>query len=274
VISRLGIRHVIIAVNKIDLLDFDQTAIEDVEREVADLAAEVGLETPHIIPISALAGDNIATTSDNTPWYTGPALLELLETLPSTDEDTADLEPFRLDVQTVLRPQDGLAPGLDADEYRDYRAVAGQITSGRVSLGDEIDVHPAGIRTTVTGIDTADGPLETAGAPLSVALQLADDIDTARGSVIVSAGTLPQPRKQLRAEVFPFTAEGLSSGQKVLIKTGTTSVKAIVTIDAKRNLATSQIEPAEVLAGNDIGLATIKLAAPLPVTDFRDQRPR
>src|SRR5699024_1785161 len=118
VISRLGIRHVIIAVNKIDLLDFDQTAIEDVEREVADLAAEVGLETPHIIPISALAGDNIATTSDNTPWYTGPALLELLETLPSTDEDTADLEPFRLDVQTVLRPQGGLAPGLDADEYR------------------------------------------------------------------------------------------------------------------------------------------------------------
>src|SRR5699024_6877635 len=118
VVSRLGIRHVIIAVNKIDLLDFDQAAIEDVEREVADLAAEVGLETPHIIPISALAGDNIATTSDNTPWYTGPALLELLETLPSTDEDTADLEPFRLDVQTVLRPQGGLAPGLDADEYR------------------------------------------------------------------------------------------------------------------------------------------------------------
>ena len=273
VVSRLGIRHVIIAINKIDLLDYDQAAIEDVENEVTALANEIGLDTPHLIPISALAGDNIAGPSDNTPWYTGPALLELLETLPSKEQDTADLEPFRLDTQTVLRPQGGLAPGLDPEQYRDYRAVAGQITSGRVRLGDEIDVHPAGVRTRVVGIDTADGQLETAGAPQSVALRLADDIDTARGSVIVAAGTLPEPRKQLRAEVFPFTTEGLRSGDRVLVKTGTTSVKAIVTIDAKRNLATSQIEPAEVLAGNDIGLAQVKLSAALPIPDFRDHGP-
>ena len=273
VVSRLGIRHVIIAINKIDLLDYDQAAVEDVENEVTALANEIGLDTPHLIPISALAGDNIAGPSDNTPWYTGPALLELLETLPSKEQDTADLEPFRLDTQTVLRPQGGLAPGLDPDQYRDYRAVAGQITSGRVRLGDEIDVHPAGVRTRVVGIDTADGQLETAGAPQSVALRLADDIDTARGSVIVAAGTLPEPRKQLRAEVFPFTTEGLRSGDRVLVKSGTTTVKAIVTIDAKRNLATSQIEPAEVLAGNDIGLAQVKLSAALPIPDFRDHGP-
>lgn len=273
VVSRLGIRHVIIALNKIDLLDYDQAAVEDVENEVTALANEIGLDTPHLIPISALAGDNIAGPSDNTPWYTGPALLELLETLPSKEQDTADLEPFRLDTQTVLRPQGGLAPGLDPEQYRDYRAVAGQITSGRVRLGDEIDVHPAGVRTRVVGIDTADGQLETAGAPQSVALRLADDIDTARGSVIVAAGTLPEPRKQLRAEVFPFTTEGLRSGDRVLVKTGTTTVKAIVTIDAKRNLATSQIEPAEVLAGNDIGLAQVKLSAALPIPDFRDHGP-
>ena len=273
VVSRLGIRHVIIALNKIDLLDYDQAAVEDVENEVTALANEIGLDTPHLIPISALAGDNIAGPSDNTPWYTGPALLELLETLPSKEQDTADLEPFRLDTQTVLRPQGGLAPGLDPEQYRDYRAVAGQITSGRVRLGDEIDVHPAGVRTRVVGIDTADGQLETAGAPQSVALRLADDIDTARGSVIVATGTLPEPRKQLRAEVFPFTTEGLRSGDRVLVKTGTTTVKAIVTIDAKRNLATSQIEPAEVLAGNDIGLAQVKLSAALPIPDFRDHGP-
>jgi sulfate adenylyltransferase subunit 1 len=273
VVSRLGIRHVIIAINKIDLLDYDQAAVEDVENEVTALANEIGLDTPHLIPISALAGDNIAGPSDNTPWYTGPALLELLETLPSKEQDTADLEPFRLDTQTVLRPQGGLAPGLDPEQYRDYRAVAGQITSGRVRLGDEIDVHPAGVRTRVVGIDTADGQLETAGAPQSVALRLADDIDTARGSVIVAAGTLPEPRKQLRAEVLPFTTEGLRSGDRVLVKTGTTTVKAIVTIDAKRNLATSQIEPAEVLAGNDIGLAQVKLSAALPIPDFRDHGP-
>ena len=273
VVSRLGIRHVIIAINKIDLLDYNQAAVEDVENEVTALADEIGLDTPHLIPISALAGDNIASASDNTPWYEGPALLELLETLQSKEQDTADLEPFRLDTQTVLRPQGGLAPGLDSEQYRDYRAVAGQITSGRVRLGDEIDVHPAGVRTRVVGIDTADGQLETAGAPQSVALRLADDIDTARGSVIVAAGTLPEPRKQLRAEVFPFTTEGLRSGDRVLVKTGTTTVKAIVTIDAKRNLATSQIEPAEVLAGNDIGLAQVKLSAALPIPDFRDHGP-
>src|SRR5699024_4209840 len=232
-----------------------------------------GLDTPHLIPISALAGDNIASSSDNTPWYTGPALLELLETLPSREQDTADLEPFRLDTQTVLRPQGGLAPGLDPEQFRDYRAVAGQITSGRIRLGDEVDVHPAGVRTQVVGIDTADGELETAGAPQSVALRLADDIDTARGSVIVAAGTLPEPSKQLRAEVIPFTTEDPISGQKVLVKTGTTSVKAIITIEEKRNLATSQLEPAEALAGNDIGLAQVKLAAALPIPDFRDHGP-
>ncbi|TNM52943.1 sulfate adenylyltransferase subunit 1 [Brevibacterium sediminis] len=270
VVSRLGIRHVIIAVNKIDLIDYDQAAIETVENDIKALADEIGLETPHLIPISALAGDNVATTSDSTPWYTGPALLELLETLPSADEDTADLEAFRLDVQTVLRPQGGLAPGLDPEEFRDYRAVAGQITAGRVSLGDEIEIHPAGLKTTVTGIDTASGPLETASAPLSVALRLADDVDTARGSVIAAAGTLPTPRRELRAEVFPFTAEGLRTGDRVLVKTGTTTVKGIVTIEAKRNLETSGLETAEVLAGNDIGLARVKLSAELPVPDFRD----
>ncbi|MCD1287017.1 MULTISPECIES: GTP-binding protein [unclassified Brevibacterium] len=270
VVQRLGIEHVIIAINKIDLLGYDRAELERVEAEVEALAVEIGLEAPHLIPVSALAGDNVAETSANTPWYSGPALLELLETLPSKEENTADLEPFRLDVQSVLRPQGGLAPGLDPEEYRDYRAVTGQVTSGRVHLGDEIDVHPAGIRTTVVGIDTADGPLESAGAPLSVALRLADDIDTARGSVLAAAGTLPQPRKELRAEVFPFTAEGLRTGDRVLVKAGTTTVKGIVTVESRRNLATSQIEDAEVLAGNDIGVARVKLASALPLADFRE----
>jgi sulfate adenylyltransferase subunit 1 len=273
VVSRLGIRHVIIAINKIDLLDFDRQAIEAVEDEVSTLAAEIGLEAPHLIPISALAGDNIAATSTNTPWYEGPALLELLETLPSTEADTADREPFRLDVQTVLRPQGGLAPGLDAEEFRDYRAVAGQITAGQVRLGDEVEIHPAGIRTTVTGIDTADGPLDSASAPLSVSLRLADEIDTARGSVIAAAGTMPPPRRDLRAEVFPFTAEGLRTGQRVLVKTGTTTVKGIVTITSRRNLETSTLEDAEELAGNDIGLAQVRLSAALPIPDFRVHGP-
>lgn len=270
VVQRLGIEHVIIAINKIDLLGYDRAELERVEAEVEALAAEIGLEAPHLIPVSALAGDNVAETSANTPWYSGPALLELLETLPSKEENTADLEPFRLDVQSVLRPQGGLAPGLDPEEYRDYRAVTGQVTSGRVHLGDEIDVHPAGIRTTVVGIDTADGPLESAGAPLSVALRLADDIDTARGSVLAAAGTLPLPRKELRAEVFPFTTEGLRTGDRVLVKAGTTTVKGIVTVESRRNLATSQIEDAEVLAGNDIGVARVKLASALPLADFRE----
>ncbi len=269
VVHRLGIRHVIVAINKIDLLDYDRNAFAAVEAEVESLTAEIGLDTAHLIPVSALAGDNIVEPSANTPWYHGPALLELLETLPSSEEDTADLEPFRLDVQTVIRPQGGLAPGLDPEKFRDYRAVAGQVTAGRVSVGDEIDVHPAGLRTTVVGIDTADGPLETAGAPLSVALRLADDIDTSRGSVLAAAGTLPVPRRIIRAEVFPFTAEGLRTGDRVLVKAGTATVKGIVTVESKRNLDTSEPEAAEVLAGNDIGIAEVKLSAELPLADYR-----
>lgn len=270
VVQRLGIAHVIVAINKIDLLDYDRDAYASVEREIEELTAEIGLDTPHLVPVSALAGDNVAESSANTPWYQGPTLLDLLEALPSKEEDTADLEPFRLDVQSVLRPQGGLAPGLDPDRFRDYRAVTGAITSGRIHLGDELDVHPAGVRTTVVGIDTADGPLESAGAPLSVALRLADDIDTARGTVLAAPGTLPQPRKTLRAEVFPFTAEGLRTGDRALVKAGTRTVKAIVTIESKRNLKTSQVEDAEVLAGNDIGIAEVKLATALPLADFRD----
>ncbi|MFE2657680.1 MULTISPECIES: sulfate adenylyltransferase subunit 1 [unclassified Brevibacterium] len=271
VVHRLGIRHVIVAINKIDLLGYDADAFAEVAREVEEITDQIGLDTAHLIPVSALAGDNVATTSANTPWYSGPSLLELLETLPSIEEDTADLEPFRLDVQSVLRPQGGLAPGLDAEAYRDYRAVTGQITSGRISVGDEIDVHPAGMRTRVVGIDTADGSRETAGAPLSVALRLADDIDTARGSVLAAAGSLPPARTTLRAEVFPFTAAGLRTGDRVLVKAGTSTVKGIVTIDSRRNLTTNDSEPAEVLAGNDIGTATVRLSTALPLPDFREQ---
>ncbi|WP_453985746.1 sulfate adenylyltransferase subunit 1 [Brevibacterium casei] len=270
VVHRLGIDHVIVAINKIDLLDYDETAFAEVAREVGAITDQIGIEAPHLIPISALAGDNVATTSANTPWYEGPSLLELLETLPSVEADQADLEPFRLDVQSVLRPQGGLAPGLDPEDFRDYRAVTGQITSGRVRVGDEIDVHPAGMRTSVIGIDTADGPLESAGAPLSVALRLADDIDTARGSVLASAGSLPPARKSLRAEVFPFTADGLRTGDRVLVKAGTSTVKAVVTIETRRNLLTGESEPAEVLAGNDIGTASVRLATALPLPDFRE----
>ncbi len=268
VVHRLGIRHVIVAINKIDLLDYDPEAVAAVEAETRALTTEIGLDAD-LIPVSALAGDNIVEPSANTPWYHGPSLLELLETLPSTVEDTADLEPFRLDVQTVLRPQGGLAPGLDPDDFRDYRAVAGQVSAGRVRVGDEVDVHPAGLRTTVVGIDTADGPLESAGAPLSVALRLADDIDTSRGSVLAAAGTLPTPRRAVRAEVFPFTAEGLRTGDRVLVKAGTATVKGIVTIHAKRNLDTSELEAAEMLAGNDIGVAEVRLSAALPLADYR-----
>lgn len=270
VVHRLGIDHVIVAINKIDLLGYDETAFAEVAREVGAITDQIGIDAPHLIPISALAGDNVATTSANTPWYQGPSLLELLETLPSIEADQADLEPFRLDVQSVLRPQGGLAPGLDPEDFRDYRAVTGQITSGRVRVGDEIDVHPAGMRTAVTGIDTADGPLESAGAPLSVALRLADDIDTARGSVLASAGSLPPARKTLQAEVFPFTSDGLRTGDRVLIKAGTNTVKAVVTIESRRNLITGESEPAEVLAGNDIGTASVRLATALPLPDFRE----
>ena len=278
VVALLRVPHVIVAVNKIDLVGYSEEIFADVAAQARSVATELGILDLHVLPVSALEGDNIVDRSARTPWYDGPALLELLETLPAADEVEQALEPLRLPVQLVLRPQGGLAPELAADpieaeRLRDYRAVAGRISSGTVSVGDRVEIFPSGIATTVTGIRSAGTPVETAVAPESVSLEFADDLDTARGAVVVAAGTLPAGRKEVDAELFQLDARTLTAGSRVLVKHGTTTVQAIVSeIESRYDLDSLTHEPAAALATNDIGRVRLRLAAELPLEPYSSSR--
>jgi sulfate adenylyltransferase subunit 1 len=278
VVALLRVPHVIIAVNKIDLVDFSADVFDDVAARARAVAAELEITDLHVIPVSALEGDNIVDRSRRTPWYDGPALLELLETLPSADETARDIESFQLPVQLVVRPQGGLSPDLAADPetvtaLRDYRAVAGRISRGVVHVGDEIEVSGSGLRTVVRGIRVAGVPVDGAVAPQSVSLEFADDVDAARGAVIAAAGTLPAPRREAEVELFQLDARPLSAGDRVLVKHGTATVQALVaSVDSRYDLDALEHVTATQLATNDIGRARLRLAADLPLEPYRTSR--
>ncbi|MBT2585696.1 sulfate adenylyltransferase subunit 1 [Arthrobacter sp. ISL-95] len=286
VLQLLRVAHVIVAVNKIDLVDFSEQVFRDIEADVQKVARELGLGSDGVadllvVPVSALDGDNVVDRSERTPWYTGPALLEVLETLPAADELEAELESFRFPVQLVIRPQGALAPdavaaGLDVEAYRDYRAYAGQITEGSVKVGDEVSVISPGHEprtTTVVGIDFAGQSLEEAAAPQSVAIRLADEIDIARGDTIAAAGTVRESTADLYASLAWLSPKPLREGQKVLVKHGTRTVQALVrNVTGKLDLATFNVEPASNLELNDIGHAQLRLSAPLPLENYLHHR--
>ncbi|MFJ6453483.1 MULTISPECIES: sulfate adenylyltransferase subunit 1 [Paenarthrobacter] len=291
VLQLLRVAHVIVAVNKIDLVDFSEQVFRDIEADVQKVARELGLGREDsnaggvtdlfVVPVSALDGDNVVDRSERTPWYTGPALLEVLETLPAADELEADLESFRFPVQLVIRPQGALAPdavaaGLNVEAYRDYRAYAGQITEGSVKVGDEVSVISPGHEprtTTVIGIDFAGQSLDEAAAPQSVAVRLADEIDIARGDTIAAAGTVRESTADLYASLAWLSPKPLREGQKVLVKHGTRTVQALVrNVTGKLDLATFNVEPASNLELNDIGHAQLRLSAPLPLENYLHHR--
>jgi len=286
VLQLLRVAHVIVAVNKIDLVDFSEQVFRDIEADVQKVARELGLGSDGVadllvVPVSALDGDNVVDRSERTPWYTGPALLEVLETLPAADELEAELESFRFPVQLVIRPQGALAPdavaaGLDVEAYRDYRAYAGQITEGSVKVGDEVSVISPGHEprtTTVIGIDFAGQSLDEAAAPQSVAVRLADEIDIARGDTIAAAGTVRESTADLYASLAWLSPKPLREGQKVLVKHGTRTVQALVrNVTGKLDLATFNVEPASNLELNDIGHAQLRLSAPLPLENYLHHR--
>jgi sulfate adenylyltransferase subunit 1 len=286
VLQLLRVAHVIVAVNKIDLVDFSESVFREIEADVQKVGRELGLGSDGIadllvVPVSALDGDNVVERSERTPWYTGPALLEVLETLPAADELESHLESFRFPVQLVIRPQGALAPdaiagGLDVEEYRDYRAYAGQITEGSVKVGDNVSVLTPGQdprTTTVTGIDFAGASLEEASAPQSVAIRLADEFDVARGDTIAAAGTVRESTADLYAQLCWLSPKPLREGAKVLVKHGTRTVQALVrSVNGKLDLATFNLEGASSLELNDIGHAQLRLAAPLPLENYLHHR--
>ncbi|WP_432557555.1 sulfate adenylyltransferase subunit 1 [Granulicoccus sp. GXG6511] len=267
VASLLRVPHVIIAVNKIDLVDFAEEVFLGVEADVRKVIDDLGIPGVTVIPVSALNGDNIAEDSTRTPWYSGPSLLELLETLPAGENPEG--QPFRLPVQYVLRPQ---AAAVDP-AYVEYRGYAGQIASGVVRVGDRISVLPSGRTATVTGIDTADGELEEAFAGQSVSVRLSDDIDLSRGDLIAAADAAPLPTREVEALVCWLHDRPLRAGDKVLLKHTTRTVRAIVReLDSRLDLDSLTGVPTQQLELNDIGRVQLKLADEISAETYAESR--
>ena len=253
----LGVRTVILAVNKIDLVDYSQQRFDDIRTEFDAKAAALGIEDPHVVPISALKGDNVAERSDATPWYTGPTVLELLESIPVQRGRADDLD-FRFNIQVVLR-----------EHASDYRAYAGRVNAGSITVGDEI-LAPYGRTTTVAGIDTADGPVDTAHAGDSVALRLADDIDLTRGDLLAS-GSRPEDVREFDATVVGLNEKDLRAGQAVKLRIGTAFVRArVASVDRVLDIdgADGDNTAPEAVALNDIAHVTIHTADELPVEQY------
>jgi sulfate adenylyltransferase subunit 1 len=267
VAALLRVPHVIVAINKIDLVGFDIGVCTRVAQDLASVASELGLPDLRTIPVSALEGDNVVDRSSRTDWYDGPSLLEILEDLPVADDPGH--EEFRFPVQLTLRPQ---AAARD-EAHREYRGYAGQIASGVVRVGDDVVVLPGGRRTTVAGIDTADGALAEAFAPRSVSLRLADDIDVARGDLIAGAATAAEPTRDLVATVCWLSDVPLSKRSRVLLKHTTRTTRAMVcAVDGVLDLDTVRIEAAEDLGLNDIGRLRIRTADPIAAEPYARHR--
>lgn len=262
----LRVPTIVVAINKIDLVDYDQASYDAVAGQVRQLAADLGVPQIRTIPVSALEGANIVDRSEKTPWYDGPSLLGLLEDLPAGAELT-DL-PFRFPVQLAIRPQEAAAA-----EYREYRGYAGQVATGVVRVGDEVVVLPAGRRSTIAGIDTADGPLDEAFASQSVTLRLADEIDVARGDLVAAVSGAPEPSQDLTGLVTWLAEQPLRLGARVLVKHGTRTVQAVVReISGRLDLDTLIPVPTEALELNDIGRVTLRLALPIAPDDYAVSR--
>jgi len=264
----LRVPHVVLAVNKIDLVGYDEAVYTGIAKEVSQLADQLGIADVKAIPVSALVGDNIVDRSTATTWYDGPTLLEFLES--ASGRSDASSQPLRFPVQYVIRPQTD-------NEYRDYRGYTGTVASGTVSVGDQVIVLPAGRRTSVAGIDravisataTAVAERPSAVAGEAVTVRLADDLDVARGSVIVSADSSPGTRRELSATVCWLSDRPLTVGARLLIKHTTTTAQAIVTkIAGVLDLETLGVIDAAGLDLNDIGKVQLKIAAPLAADPY------
>ncbi len=255
----LGIPHLVIAVNKMDLVNWDKERFLEIRDEVENFLPKLDVfRDVKFIPISALNGDNVVFTSQHTPWYEGPALLAHLETVHIASD--WNLNNFRFPVQWVNRPNNPSDPKL-----HDFRGLGGQIAGGIIQKNQEVVVLPAGIKTKVKDIWTYDGSQNEAFSPQSVTLCLEHDIDISRGDMIVGTENFPGCSTDLRARICWMQTRPLQSNKKYFLKHSTQTVQAIVTtLENRINMATFEPEPAPAqLAINDIGIIHIKTAKPI-----------
>jgi bifunctional enzyme CysN/CysC len=258
--SLMGIRHLVVAVNKMDLVNFHPESFERVVEQLKSWASHIEIADLNFIPISALYGDNVVERSDRMGWYEGPTLLEYLETVdPQADHRD---EPARLAVQWVLRAPFGRRAG--------YRAAAGRISSGSFRVGQQVLVLPSLTRSRLTRIDVFDNELAEAAAPMSVAVALADDLDVARGAMICDPDSPPVIAREFASHVFWMGESPLQAGDRVLLKHGTQTVRASVdTVVSVTDVATLRADlSARRLDVNDIGAVRWSAAEPLFLDEY------
>jgi sulfate adenylyltransferase subunit 1 len=258
-VSLVGIRHIVLAINKMDLVDYDAARYEEILKDYQEFAAPLGFSTITALPISALNGDNIIERSEHTPWYSGPTLMNYLETVPVEDERAE--QPFRLPVQWVNRP------------HLDFRGFCGTIAAGTIRPGDELRVASSGLVSRVARIVTMGGDLPEAVAGQAVTLTLTDEIDVSRGDVLTTAAAPPLYTRHPEAHLVWFDDEPLQPGQLYLVKTATGVTPGRVTaVQYAVDVNTLEQKQVATLKLNEIGLARLELDRPVSFDPYRTNR--
>jgi bifunctional enzyme CysN/CysC len=262
--SLLRVPHIVVAVNKMDLVGYDEAVFEQIVEDFTGFAAKLEIGDLTAIPVSALHGDNVVDRSAHMPWYDGPSLLYHLEHVHvASDRNLIDC---RLPVQWVVRPM--------SEEHHDYRGYAGQIASGVFKPGDEVVVLPSGTTTRIARIDSVDGPLEEAYPPLSVTMLLEDPVDISRGDFICRPHNQPHPVRQVEAMVCWMSEQPLTEKRRFALKHTSRTVRAVVD-ELRYRVDVNTLhrdESAAELGLNEIGRVHLRTSAPLLVDDYRRNR--
>lgn len=262
--SLLGIPHVVFCINKMDLVDYDESVFERIKKETEAFASKLDVKDIHFIPISALNGDNVVNPSENMPWYKGGTLLYLLENIHiGSDHNHIDC---RFPVQYVIRPQ--------SDEFHDYRGYAGRISGGVFKPGDKIIALPSGFSSTIKSIDTLDGPVEEAFAPMSVTMTLEDEIDISRGDMIVRENNQPENSQDLDVMLCWMNERDLQLGGKYALKHTSNDARCVIKeIKYKVDINTlHRLEDEKQIRMNDIGRVSIRTTKPLFFDSYKRNR--
>ena len=264
ILRQLNCPHILVAVNKMDLLDYSEEKFNAIVETYRQLVAQLGLKDVHFVPVSALLGDNLVYVSESTPWYQGEPLLTILENLPSVDEVSHSNADFYFPVQLVVRQ--------DADKADDFRGYQGRIERGSVQLGQTIRIEPNGLIAKVTEIITPKGEVTQAVAGEVITLRLDRDIDISRGDLFVDESSPLTPKKQLEATICWFDERPLNTARKYLLKHGTQTVFAKISeIESVLNVHTLEQESgATALKMNDIARVRLSLQKPIVATTYEE----
>ena len=264
ILRQLNCPHILVAVNKMDLLDYSEEKFNAIVETYRQLAAQLSLKDVHFVPVSALLGDNLVYVSESTPWYQGEPLLTILENLPSVDEVSHSNADFYFPVQLVVRQ--------DADKADDFRGYQGRIERGSVQLGQAIRIEPNGLTAKVTEIITPKGEVTQAVAGEVITLRLDRDIDISRGDLFVDESSPLTPQKQLEATICWFDERPLNTARKYLLKHGTQTVFAKISeIESVLNVHTLEQESgATALKMNDIARVRLSLQKPIVATTYEE----